>query len=358
MTEPTNGKRKIVLEKRLQIPRWIGITVPIASVLMALAFAAIFLGLTGQNPLRVYQVMLSSSFFSAYGISETIVKAIPLMLASFGVAMAFKMVVWNIGAEGQLLLGAFAASGVALFFPAMPAPLMILTMMAAAMLAGGIWALIPGLAKSIWDVNEVITSLLLNYVAINLIDYFVYGPWKNPGGSGFPETATFEKYAWLPRLGSSRVHAGLLIALAIGVVLYFVLTRTRWGYEVKVIGESRNVARYSGMNLRKNIILVMLVSGALAGMAGMAEVSGVVHKLDPHLSIGLGYSAIIVAWLSKLNPFVIMLVSVMFGGLINGGYSIQMYGIPAATATMLQGTILFFVLGGDILARYRIKVIK
>jgi simple sugar transport system permease protein len=351
-------KTKLVMEKRLQIPAWINIVVPIVSVFFALVFSGIFLKLTGQNPMEVYAAMYRSAFGSAYGFSETLVKAIPLMLCSFGVAMAFKMVIWNIGAEGQLLLGALAATGMALAFPDMPRVLLIIVMMLAAMLVGGLWALIPGFAKAQWNVNEVITSLLLNYVAINVIDYFVYGPWKDKAGFGFPQTATFSTNAWLPTYGTTRVHLGLVIALLIAVVLFIVLNRTRWGYEVKIIGESRNVAKYAGMNIKRNIILVMLASGALAGLGGMMEVSGVVHKLDPHLSIGLGYSAIIVAWLSRLNPFVIVLVSMLFGGLINGGFSIQMYGIPAATATMLQGAILFFVLGGDVLARYRIKIIK
>ncbi len=351
-------KTKIVFEKRLQVPTWINLVVPIVSVFFALVFSGIFLKLTGQSPLTVYLAMYRSAFGSAYGFSETLVKAIPLMLTSFGVAIAFKMVIWNIGAEGQLLLGALASTGIALAFPDLPRILLIMMMIAAAMIAGGLWALIPGFAKAQWNVNEVITSLMLNYVAINVVDYFVYGPWKDTAGFGFPQTATFSQNAWLPTWGTTRIHFGLIIALVISILLYIVLNRTRWGYEVKVIGESRNVARYSGMSIKKNILLVMLLSGALAGMGGMLEVSGVVHKLDPHLSIGLGYSAIIVAWLSRLNPFVIVIVSMLFGGLINGGFSIQMFGIPAATATMLQGAILFFVLGGDIFARYRIKMIK
>lgn len=358
MSEKYKSKRRIVLEKRLQVPTWINLLVPVVSVVFALLFSAIFLKLTGESPIEVYSVMGRSAFGSSYGWSETIVKAIPLMMASFGVAMAFKMVIWNIGAEGQILLGALAATGVALALPDLPRVLLLIIMTLAAMLAGGLWALIPGIAKAKWNVNEVITSLLLNYVAINLIDYFVYGSWKSASGMGFPETDIISKNAWLPTLGSGRVHLGIVFALLIGVGLYVLLNRTRWGYEIKIIGENRDVARYSGMNITRNIILVMFLSGALAALGGMFEVSGVLHKLDPHLSIGLGYSAIIVAWLSRLNPFVIMVVSMLFGGLINGGYSIQMIGTPAATATMLQGAILFFVLGGDIFARYRIKVIK
>lgn len=358
MPDKKKGKKRIVMEKRLQVPTWINLLVPVISVFFALLFSAIFLKLTGEDPWNVYKVMGKSAFGSVYSWSETIVKAIPLMMASFGVAIAFKMVIWNIGAEGQLLLGALAATGVALTFPDLPRVVLLICMTLAAMLAGGLWALLPGIAKAKWNVNEVITSLLLNYVAINLIDYFVYGPWKSTEGVGFPETARFSTNAWFPTFGGGRVHLGIVFALLIGIGLYFLLNRTRWGYEIKIIGESKNVARYSGMNITKNIILVMFFSGALAALGGMFEVAGVLHKLDPHLSIGLGYSAIIVAWLSRLNPFAIMVVSMLFGGLINGGFSIQMYGIPAATATMLQGAILFFVLGGDVFARYRIKIIK
>jgi len=358
ITDIVKNKRKIILEKRLESPKWLGAVVSIFSIFLALVFSSIFLKLTGQDPIKVYQVMFKSAFGTSYGLSETLVKAIPLMLCSFGIAIAFKMVIWNIGAEGQLLLGALAATGIALTFPDLPSVVLIGFMMLAAMLVGGLWAMIPGIAKAFWNVNEVITSLMLNYVALNIINIFVYGAWKDPNGVGFPETATFSKNAWLPTFWGTRVHFGVVIAITIAIILYIILNKTRWGYEIKVIGESRQVARYSGMNIKKNIILVMFVSGALAALGGMTEVSGVIHKMDAHLSIGLGYSAIIVAWLSKLNPFVIVLVSLLFGGLINGGFSIQMYGIPAATATMLQGAILFFVLGGEILTRYRIKIIK
>src|SRR6056297_1341498 len=256
MTDNKPSRTKIVLERRLQIPAWISIVVAIASVFFALVFSGVFLKLTGQSPIEVYQVMFRSSFGSAYGLSETLVKAIPLMLCSFGVAIAFKMVIWNIGAEGQLLMGALAATGMALAFPDFPRLLLIPIMMLAGMLAGGLWAMIPGFTKARWNVNEVITSLLLNYVAINVLDYFVYGPWKDKGGFGFPQTATFSQSAWLPTFGTTRVHLGLLFALIIAVILFIVLRSSRWGYEIKVIGESRNVARYAGMNIGRNIVLV------------------------------------------------------------------------------------------------------
>lgn len=349
---------RLNFEKRLQTPPALNIIVPIISVLLALIFSGIFLSLTGYSPLKIYSVMLEGAFGSSYGISETIVKAIPLILASLGVAIAFKMLLWNIGAEGQIYMGAFAASWVALTFPGLPAYIMIPAMIVAGMLGGGLWGLLPAIPKAVWGVNETITTLMLNYVAILWVDYLVYGPWKDPKGFNFPLTPVFTPAANLPTWGVTRIHLGLVFGLIAAAILYVVLQKTRWGYEIKVIGESTKVAKYAGINIFRNILLVMFLSGSLAGLAGMAEVAGITHRLQHSLSPGYGYTAIIIAWLSRLNPLAVIVVSFLFGGLLVGGYTIQSSGLPAATVSMLQGAILFFVLGGEVLIRYKIKIGK
>lgn len=341
-------------EKRLQPSPFMVVIIPVISIILALGLGAIFLALTDLDPLKVYQGMLKGVFGSKYGISETVVKAIPLMLTSLGVSVAFRMLLWNIGAEGQFYMGAFGASWVALTFPHLPVYVMLPAMFVAGCLMGGLWALLPAVPRAKWGVNEVITTLMLNYVAILWVNYLVYGPWKDPKGFNFPLTAPFSKAATLPTIAGTRVHLGLLFALVAAIILTVILWRTRWGYEIRVIGESFKAARYAGMNIERNIILVMFLSGALAGLAGMSEVAGVAHRLQHGISPGYGYTAIIVAWLAKLHPATVILVSFLFAGLIVGGYSVQSMGVPAATVSMLQGAILFFVLGGEILTRYRL----
>ncbi len=329
--------------------------VPIVSLLLGLVFAGIFFWLTGKNPFTVYLLMFQGAFGSAYGLSETVVKAIPLMLTGLAVSLAFRMKLWNIGAEGQLYMGAFAATGVALAFPNWPAYLLLPAMFIAGFVMGGIWGLIPALPRAYFKVNETISTLLLNYVAILWVDFLVFGPWRDPHGFNFPYSTPFSPSATLPTLGHTRIHLGLFVGLAIAVIFYFVLKYTKWGYEIRVCGESPKAADYAGMNFVKNILLVMFISGGIAGIAGMTEVSGITQRLQQGISPGYGFTAIIVAWLGRLNPWAIIVVSFLLGGLLVGGFSIQTSGFPAATVSMLQGAILFFVLGGEILGQYRLK---
>lgn len=345
------------LEKRLTPSPVMVFIIPLISVLLALLLGGIFLSITGQKPLAVYTIMFTDSLGSKYGFTETIVKAIPLMLTALGVSVAFKMKLWNIGAEGQLYMGAMGASWLPLTFPTLPVYFMLPGMVVLGMTAGGLWALLTAIPRAIWKVNEIITTLMLNYVAILWVDYLVFGPWRDPKGSNFPITAAFPEAARLPGLFNSRIHAGLFFALALAVILFIVFKYSRWGYSINVIGSSERAASYAGMNIKRNILLVMFLSGAISGLAGMAEVSGIIGKLQHGISPGYGYTAIIVAWLSKLNPLAILIVSVLFGALQVGGYAVQVVGVPAAVATMLQGTILFFVLGGEILTNYRVRLV-
>jgi general nucleoside transport system permease protein len=331
---------------------------PVFSILLALVVGGVVLLAAGHDPVAVYGAMLGGAFGSTNGLAETLVKTIPLLLAALGVSIAFRMLLWNIGAEGQLHLGAIFATGTALYvLPTAPALVIVPAMVVAGFVGGALWALIPGFLRAYLKVNEIITSLMLNYVAILFSEYLVHGPWKNPQGFGFPGTAPLPDAAWLARIPPTRVHLGLLFGLIAAGVLFVILRRTIWGYEIRVIGENERAARYAGMNIARNILLVMALSGGLAGLAGMSEVAGIAHQLQRNLSPGYGYTAIIVAWLAKLNPWATVLVSFLFAGLLVGGDQLQIgMGLPAAIAPMLQGTILFFLLGGEILARYRLSL--
>jgi len=333
--------------------------VPVFSFILALIFGAIILLVFEVNPLEAYRVMVQGSLGTGYALSETLVKAIPLMLTGLGVAIAFRMLFWNIGAEGQLAMGGIAAAYVALFWAdRLPGPMVLPAMFIAGVLAGAVWGLIPAFLRAVLGVNEILTTLMMNYIAILLVEYLYLGPWRDPQGYGFPGTAQFPQVAWLPRL-TGRVHIGLFFAVLAAVLVWFVLNRTRWGYEIQVIGENPRAARYSGINIGFNILLVMLLSGGLSGLAGMAEVAGISRRLYQGLTVGYGYTAIIVAWLANLNPWGILFVAFLMGALLVGGDQLQIaMGLPAAVALVLQGAILFFVLGGSIFVNYRIRIVK
>jgi simple sugar transport system permease protein len=331
--------------------------VSLLSLLLALIFGGIVLALAGEQPLAVYAAMLHGALGDGNAVAETLVKTTPLLLAGLGVAVAFRMQLWNIGAEGQLYLGAIFATGLALFvIPSAPGWLMVPAMVVAALLGGGLWGLIPGILRAFFGASEIITSLMLNYVAILFSEYLIHGPWRDPQAFGFPGTPQLPDAAWLPHWGTTRVHLGLLFGLIAAFLLWIMLRRTRWGYEIGVMGESPRAALYAGMPTKRTILLVMALSGALAGLAGMSEVAGIGHQLQRSLSPGYGYAAIIVAWLGRLHPLGAVLVAFLLAALTVGGDQIQMtIGLPAAIAPMLQGTILFFLLGGDVLTRYRLR---
>ncbi len=362
----------IKLEKRLDVSRRATYLVPIVSIVLALLFGAVLLLVAGANPLETYRAMLEGAFGTPtqwqngefFSVVETLVKAVPLMLTGLSVAIAFRMRFWNIGAEGQLVMGGIGAAAIALWFPVLfpflPESLWVYLplMIIASILLGALWALIPALLKAYLKVDEIITTLMLNYIAILFYQYLFNIVWKDPEGFGFPGTALFPEYTWLPRF-TGRLHWGIIMAIVAAVVVWVIMDRTRAGYEIRLVGENPNAGRYAGVSIISNIILVMLLSGGLAGLAGMSEVAGISHRLQRGLDVGNGFTGIIVAWLAKLHPLSVLLVAVLLAALFVGGEQIQIsMGLPASMALVLQGAILLFVLGGDIFSRYRLLVTR
>lgn len=350
---------KAVFEKRKNISTAALFLVPFVSFIVALLLTGLVLLIFGSDPLTTFAAMFKGAFGSMNGFSETLVKAIPLMLTGLGVALAFKLKFWNIGAEGQLTLGGVATAWVALFWSdRLPAQLLLPVALLAGCAAGALWAGIPAFLKTRLKVDETLVTLMLNYVAILFSEYLYYGPWRDPKGYGFPGSAPFPEAAWLPRL-VGRAHVGLYFALILAVVLWVVLKRTRWGFEISIIGASPKAARYQGIAVERNIFTAILVSGALCGLAGASEVTGISHRLQQGLSLGYGYTAIIVAWMSQLNPLAIPFVALLMAGILVGGDQVQLImGLPSAMGVVMQGLMLLPMLAGSLFTEYRIKWIK
>ncbi len=348
----------ISISRRAAPHPWSPLVVPVVSIAAAFVAGAGALWLAGVNPVAAYAELLGEPFGSGFGISETLVKATPLILAGLAVLLPARMKLWNIGAEGQLQLGAIGAAWVALFTPLGHSPLAVLFVLLGGMAAGAAWSLVAAVLRAWLNVNETITTLLLNYVALLLVDHLIYGPWKDPASLGFPLSAAFPTIARLPVLvPGTRVHLGLLLALVAVAAVTVGLARTRWGFEIRVIGDNPQAARYAGINLVRHTLLVMGIAGAFAGLAGAGEASAIAGRLQRGLSPGYGYTAIIVAWLAKLNPVAMVVVAFLLGGLYLGGDALQIaLGLPIAVVNMLQGLIFFFVLGGEVLAGYRVTL--
>jgi simple sugar transport system permease protein len=338
--------------QRVSIDPWRAALYRVLAIVLALATGGLFLLAVGFNPFPVYGTMVGGAVGSAGNLRETIKIAIPLLITSLGVTLAFKMRFWNIGAEAQLSIGAVAASFFALTFPDWPQPLLLTAMAAAGFLAGGLWGLVPAWFKARFGTNETLFTLMMNYIAIFIIQLMREGPWRDPR-SGFPKVPMFDKAARMPQV--LGVHAGWIVALVLVALVYVYLKRTKQGYELTVVGENENTARYAGMNVKKIILRTVFLSAAIAGLAGMLQASGADRTLTETVAGGVGFTAITVSWLSQLSPPAILVVSMLFACLQKGSGTIRsIYNISPSTSEVFQGIILFFVLGAEFFINYKI----
>ncbi len=344
---------------RRSAPRGFSLLVVASSVLAGLAAVGVVFAASGVNPFYALWKVFSGAFGSDYGLSETVTKAIPLILIGSGLTLAFRGKFWNIGAEGQLLAGASAATWIGLNV-ALPGPLLIALMFACSFAAGAVWGSILALLKARFGVNEVISSLMLNYIAYELITLLITGPWKGRTQQGFPYTDDFSPAASLWLIPGTRIHAVTLgLALAGAAVLFILLRSTRFGYELRVLGENQEAARYAGINFLGVSVLMMLLSGGFAGLAGVGEVAAIHHHLSypTAISSGYGFTAIIVAWLAKLNPLGAVISGLFFAGILVGGDAIQVsLGLPAATVQVFNGMILVFLIAGNFFVSNRLEM--
>ncbi|MCG8618891.1 MAG: ABC transporter permease [Desulfobacterales bacterium] len=325
-----------------------------------MVISIIFLA-AGVNPLFAISEIFMGSFGSAYGIKETITKAIPLILIGAGLTLAFRAKFWNIGAEGQLLMGAIFATWTAQAFgEALPSVLIVPLVFGAGFLGGALWGVIPAILKIKYAINEVITTLMLNYICAEILTMLIVGPWKGKTRFGFPGTDNLPDSVILGVIPGSRIHyATLILAVVSAALLTVVIYKTRFGYEARVVGENPDAGKYAGIDFLKTSLILMAISGGLAGFAGVGEVAGIHHYLGYPASVssGYGFTAIIVAWLAKLNPLYAIFSGLVFAGIVVGGDAIQIsLGLPAATVQIVNGILLIFLIMGDYFLHHKVHI--
>jgi len=364
---------RISVERRLSQPRWLTVAVPVGSVVFAFLVAAVVLLATGHDPLPSYRLLFDAAFLQTGSLDQTLIAATPLAFTGLAAAAAFRMKLWNIGAEGQMYMGAItgAAAGLYLGGRGGPSAFVIAAMVVAGCAGGMVWALIPAILRAFFKTNEILTSLLLNYVAGYVLTYLIFESesyWRQTKGfnaSVFPTGKPLPPSALWPGW-TIHVQGGIVVPLGAGLallaagLLWLLYSRTRFGFEAQVLGDSERAARYAGVRVRRKILAVMAVSGAIAGLGGASQDGDFNHALDGDPNglqkRGYGYTGIVIAALGRYNPFAVVLIAFLLGGLENAGNTLQGPSFPAGLVGVIQGIILFSALGGELLIRHRVRI--
>lgn len=348
------------LEARPQASRWWSYGSPMLALLITVLIGVALFAALGKDPLRGLEVFFWEPLKSRYALGELMVKATPLLLIALGLAVCFRSNVWNIGAEGQFVMGAIAGGGVALMADGSTGRWIMVAVLLAGTLGGMAWGGVTALLRDKFNANEILVSLMLVYVAILVLSYLVFGPWKDPAGYNFPQTRTFEKATQIPRLmAGSRVNIGLILALVGAGVLWLFLFRSRAGFAQQVSGLAPAAARYAGFSSRRALWTALLVSGGAAGLAGALEVAGPIGQLTPYVPAGYGFAAIIVAFVGRLHPVGMVLSAILMSMFYIGGELAQSrLGLPKSLTGVFQGLLLFTLLACDTLIAYRIRWVR
>jgi general nucleoside transport system permease protein len=352
---------QLVLEKRAERSTAIAIASPLIAVVLTLVTVGILFAIMGKNPITALYVYFIEPLTDPFSLAEIAVKATPLVMIAVGLSLCYIANIWNIGAEGQFLVGAIAGSWLAVRTNGTDAGAWVLpVMLILGALGGALYAMIPALCKIRFGASEILTSLMLVYVAYYGMDYLVRGPWRDPHGLNFPTTAPFDPAATVPALiEGSRLHAGTLVALVVVMIVAVMLGRTIMGFEIKLIGAAPRAARFSGFNSDQLVLLTFAVSGALAGLAGIIEVAGPIGYLQPDISPGYGFTAIIVAFLGRLNPVGILIAGLFLALTFIGGENAEIaMKVPQDLTKVFQGILLFYVLACDSMIVYRIRLVS
>lgn len=350
---------RFVVEKRPDLPIWLKVLLPIFAILLSFIFTSIIILFAKKNPISAFYNIFYGALGTRLGLMETIVKTTPLILTGVAVSLAFTGKFWNIGAEGQLYAGAFAATWVGIMKLPLPSPLYILLEIIVGFIAGALWGVIPGILKAKYKVDDVVTTLLMNSIMIYLVTAVLEGAWRDPVTS-WPQSIMIATNAEFPKLiTKSRVHFGIVVAIVAIVLVYILLKYTKLGFEIRATGSKNEAAHFLGINTTKTIILTALISGGIAALAGVGEVAGLHYHLTENISPGYGYTGIIIAMLAGLNPIAVVLASFFFGIIITGAqYMSRITGITSFIADVVQGVILLTMLGMLLLQEYRIRRAK
>ncbi len=352
---------RLVLEKRVERSTAIAIASPLIAIALTLVTAAILFAIMGKNPIAALDVYFMEPLTDPYSLEEIAVKATPLVMIAVGLSLCYIANVWNIGAEGQFIVGAVCGSWLAVRTNGTDVgPWLLPVMLVLGAIGGALYALVPAICRVYFGASEILTSLMLVYIADLGMDYLVRGPWRDPQGLNFPTTAAFDPAASVPTLiEGSRLHAGAIIALVVVMLATVLLGRMIMGFEIRLVGAAPRAARFSGFNADRLVIFTFMISGALAGLAGIIEVAGPVGHLDPGVSSGLGFTAIIVAFLGRLNPIGILIAGLFLALTFIGGENAQIsMKVSNDLTRVLQGILLFYVLACDSLVVYRIRLIE
>jgi ABC-type uncharacterized transport system permease subunit len=351
---------RLELERRANPSKLLAFLSPVIALLMTMVTGVLIFAVMGVDPLKGLYAFFIEPLTEVWSLHELAIKATPIILIAVGLAVCFRSTNWNIGAEGQFIAGGIVGSILPILAPEANGPWVLPAMMAMGMIGGALWGLIPALLKTRFGANEILTSLMLVYIAQLLLDWLVRGIWRNPAGFNFPESRTFTDGQILPELlMSGRMHYGALFAVIVVIATWFMLTRTMKGFEIKVIGQAPRAGAFAGFSAKKMTIFAFLFSGALAGLAGISEVAGAIQQLRPVISPGYGFTAIIVAFLGRLNPFGILLAGLVLALTYLGSEAAQItLGISDKLGRVFQGLVLFFVLSCDTLIYFRIKLVR
>jgi len=347
------------LEARAEASQRMRYLSPLIAVGLTLVGGLFLFAALGKHPLEGFKVFFFNPVHDLYGLSELCLKATPLMLIAIGLAVGFRASVWNIGAEGQYIIGAIFASGVALHYEQSASHWILPGMVIAGAVGGALWAAIPALLRTRFRANEILVTLMLVYVAQFVASWLVHGPWKDPQGFNFPQSKMFADSALLPiLLPGTRLNAGFLMALASLAVGYVFLQRSFYGYQMQVAGQAEEAARYAGYSYKRTVWVALLTGGAMSGIAGMSEVAGPIGQLTDSVSSNYGFAAIIVAFVGRLNPIGILLSSLLMALLYLGGEQAQQYlNLPSSISKVFEGMLLFFLLAADLFIGYRVRIV-
>ena len=346
------------LERRPEASQLMSYASPAIAIALMLVGGLLLFIYLGKNPVEAFQVFFIKPLNSIYGLGELLLKTTPLLLCALGLAIGFRANVWNIGAEGQLIVGALAGTGVALAWGESESSWILPAMLVAGIIGGMLWAAIPALLRTRFHTNEILTSLMLVYIAQLLLAWLVHGPWRDPMGFNFPQSRLFEEWELLPILwDGTRVNTAFLIALLLVAASWFFTQKTHAGFRMQVSGLAPAAATYAGFGEKRNIWLALLISGGAAGLAGIGEVAGPIGQLQPQISPGYGFAAIIVAFVGRLHPVGILLASLLMSLLYLGGEQAQMnLALPSAITGLFQGLLLFYLLAADLFVNFRLRV--